>query len=179
MQTEFCFKIPGMKNRILPVIIVVTGLWLTACRTTVSPEPYGPVPTENQMRWQEMEYYAFVHFSLNTYTDQSWGYGNEEINLFNPEELDCRQWARICKEAGMKGIIITAKHHSGFCLWPSEYTEYSVKNAPWKEGKGDVVRELADACKEYGLGLGIYVHPGTGTTPITGTPHISLISGTR
>ena len=159
-----------MKNRILPVIIVVTGLWLTACRTTVSPEPYGPVPTENQMRWQEMEYYAFVHFSLNTYTDQSWGYGNEEINLFNPEELDCRQWARICKEAGMKGIIITAKHHSGFCLWPSEYTEYSVKNAPWKEGKGDVVRELADACKEYGLGLGIYVSPWDRNHPDYGNP---------
>jgi alpha-L-fucosidase len=106
-----------------------------------------------------MEYYAFVHFSLNTYTDQSWGFGNEDINLFNPEKLDCRQWARICKESGMKGIILTAKHHSGFCLWPSRYTEYSVKNAPWKNGKGDVVREMADACKEYGLKLGIYVSP--------------------
>jgi alpha-L-fucosidase len=111
------------------------------------------------MRWQEMEYYAFVHFSLNTYTDQSWGYGNEDINLFNPKDLDCRQWARICKEAGMKGIIITAKHHSGFCLWPSAYTEYSVKNAPWKDGKGDVVREMAEACREYGLKLGIYLSP--------------------
>lgn len=106
-----------------------------------------------------MEYYAFVHFSLNTYTNQPWGYGNEDINLFNPQKLDCRQWARICKEAGMKGIIITAKHHCGFCLWPSKYTEYSVKNAPWKKGKGDVVRELADACKEYGLKLGIYLSP--------------------
>jgi alpha-L-fucosidase len=126
---------------------------------TKTPAPYGPVPSANQMRWQEMEYYAFVHFSLNTYTDQSWGYGNEDINLFNPKELDCRQWARICKQAGMKGIIITAKHHSGFCLWPSKYTEYSVKNAPWKKGKGDIVREMADACKEYGLKLGIYLSP--------------------
>ncbi len=106
-----------------------------------------------------MEYYAFLHFSLNTYTDQSWGYGNEDVSLFNPAELDARQWARICKEAGTKGIIITAKHHCGFCLWPSEYTEYSVKNAPWKNGQGDVVRELADACKEYGLKLGIYLSP--------------------
>jgi alpha-L-fucosidase len=130
-----------------------------SCSTTEAPAPLGPVPTEDQMRWQEMEYYAFVHFSLNTYTDQSWGYGNEAINLFNPEKLDCRQWARICKEAGMKGIILTAKHHSGFCLWPSQYTEYSVKNAPWKNGKGDVVREMAAACKEYGLKLGIYVSP--------------------
>lgn len=126
---------------------------------TKAPAPFGPVPTENQLRWQQMEYYAFVHFSLNTYTDQSWGFGNEDINLFNPKDLDCRQWARICKEAGMKGIIITAKHHCGFCLWPSKYTDYSVKNAPWKNGKGDVVRELAEACKEYGLKLGIYLSP--------------------
>ena len=138
-------------------------LSLSSCRFSYSqtrvPSQFGPVPTENQLRWQEMEYYAFVHFSLNTYTDQSWGYGNEDVNLFNPKELDCRQWARICKDAGMKGIIITAKHHCGFCLWPSKYTEYSVKNAPWKNGKGDLVREMADACKEYGLKLGIYLSP--------------------
>lgn len=126
---------------------------------TKAPASFGPVPSQNQMRVQEMEQYAFIHFSLNTYTDQSWGFGNEDINLFNPEKLDCRQWARICKQAGMKGVIITAKHHSGFCLWPSKYTEYSVKNAPWKNGKGDVVREMAGACKEYGLKLGIYLSP--------------------
>ncbi len=134
------------------------------------PAPYRPVPLVNQLKWQAMEYYAFVHFSLNTYTDQSWGYGNEDINLFNPKELDCRQWARICKESGMKGIIVTAKHHSGFCLWPSKYTEYSVKNAPWKNGKGDIVRELADACKEYGLKLGIYVSPWDRNHPDYGKP---------
>jgi len=117
-----------------------------------------------------MEYYAFVHFSLNTYTDQSWGYGNEDVRLFNPKELDCRQWARICKEAGMKGIIITAKHHCGFCLWPSKYTEYSVKNAPWKNGNGDVVREMAEACKEFGLKLGIYVSPWDRNHPDFGKP---------
>jgi len=124
-----------------------------------APAACGPTPSENQMRVQEMESYAFVHFSLNTYTDQSWGFGNEDVKLFNPEKADCRQWARICKEAGMKGVIITAKHHCGFCLWPSKYTEYSVKNAPWKNGKGDMVREMADACKEYGLKLGIYLSP--------------------
>ncbi|MBN2426687.1 MAG: alpha-L-fucosidase [Calditrichaceae bacterium] len=137
---------------------------------TEAPEPCGPVPSENQMRWQEMEYYAFIHFSLNTYTDQSWGYGNEDVNLFNPIELDCRQWARICKEAGMKGLIITAKHHCGFCLWPTETTEYSVKNAPWKDGKGDVIKEMADACKEYGLKLGIYVSPWDRNNPEYGKP---------
>jgi alpha-L-fucosidase len=126
---------------------------------TKAPAPFGPVPNANQLRVQEMEQYAFIHFSLNTYTDQSWGFGNENVNLFNPEKLDARQWARICKQAGMKGVIITAKHHCGFSLWPSKYTEYSVKNAPWKNGKGDVVREMADACKEYGLKLGIYLSP--------------------
>ena len=135
-----------------------------------APQPYGPVPSANQMRWQQMEYYAFVHFSLNTYTDQSWGFGNEDVKLFNPEKLDCRQWARICKQAGMKGIIITAKHHCGFCLWPSKYTEYSVKNAPWKNGKGDVVREMAGACKEYGLKLGIYLSPWDRNHPDYGKP---------
>ena len=137
---------------------------------TKAPAPFGPVPTENQMRWQEMKYYAFVHFSLNTYTDQSWGFGNEDVNLFNPTKLDCRQWARICKEAGMKGIILTVKHHCGFCLWPSKYTEYSVKNAPWKNGQGDVVREMADACKEYGLKLGIYLSPWDRNSPDYGKP---------
>ena len=124
-----------------------------------APSAQGPVPNENQLRWQEMEYYAFIHFSINTYTDMAWGKGDEDPKLFNPTKLDCRQWARICKEAGMKGIIFTAKHHSGFCLWPSKYTDYSVKNVPWRNGQADVVRELADACKEYGLKLGIYLSP--------------------
>ncbi|MFO7670120.1 MAG: alpha-L-fucosidase [Bacteroidales bacterium] len=156
--------------------ITVRGLSLSlfalclGCNPTEPPAPFGPVPSENQIRWQEMEYYAFIHFSLNTYTNQAWGYGNEEVSLFNPTELDCRQWARICKEAGMKGIILTAKHHCGFCLWPSDYTEYSVKNAPWRDGQGDVVRELADACKEYGLRLGVYLSPWDRNHPDYGKP---------
>ena len=148
-----------MKNRILVGLILSAASLFIGCNQVNAPASCGPVPSENQMRWQEMEYYAFIHFSLNTYTDQSWGYGNEDVNLFNPDSLDCRQWARICKEAGMKGIILVAKHHCGFCVWPSQYTEYSVKNAPWKDGKGDLVREMADACQEYGLKLGIYLSP--------------------
>lgn len=130
----------------------------------------GPIPSVNQMRWQEMEFYAFVHLSVNTYTDMAWGFGDEDPSMFNPEELDCRQWAKVCKGAGMKGIIITAKHHSGFCLWPSKYTEYSVKNAPWKNGKGDIVKELADACKEYGLKFGVYLSPWDRNHPDYGKP---------
>lgn len=159
-----------MKTNYIYGIILSVFLISVGCKKTESPAPSGPVPSENQMRWQEMEYYSFVHFSLNTYTDQSWGYGNEDVKLFNPEKADCRQWARICKEAGMKGVIITAKHHCGFCLWPSEYTEYSVKNAPWKDGKGDMVREMADACKEYGLKLGIYLSPWDRNHPDYGKP---------
>ena len=139
--------------------LLMLPLLSKAQQQTNAPQPLGPVPSENQLRWQEMEYYAFLHFSINTFTDQEWGSGGDSVKIFNPDSLDCRQWARVCKEAGMKGIILTAKHHSGFCLWPSKYTEYSVKNSPWKKGKGDIVRELADACKEYGLKLGIYLSP--------------------
>jgi alpha-L-fucosidase len=140
--------------------IIFPSLFIgTSFAQTQAPKPFGPLPNENQMRWQEMEYYAFLHFSLNTFTDQEWGSGDEDVRLFNPKDLDCSQWARVCKEAGMKGIIMVVKHHCGFCIWPSKYTEFSVKNSPWKDGNGDVVRELADACKEYGLKLGIYLSP--------------------
>jgi len=139
--------------------VLMTILAIQTTGQTVNPALCGPVPTENQLRWQEMEMYAFIHYSLNTYTDEEWGFGNEALKLFNPSDLDCRQWARVCKQAGMKGIIFTAKHHCGFCMWPSKYTEYSVKNTPWKQGRGDVVRELADACREEGLKFAVYLSP--------------------
>ena len=144
-------------KRIAVIIMMVSACITMRAQTRYA--PFRPLPNENQLRWQDMEMYAFIHYSLNTYTDQEWGFGNEDLKLFNPSDLDCRQWARVCKQAGMKGIIFTAKHHCGFCMWPSAYTEYSVKNTPWKNGKGDVVRELADACREEGLKFAVYLSP--------------------
>jgi alpha-L-fucosidase len=151
-------------------ILILSIVTLSGCSSQAPPEPYGAVPSGRQLKWHEMKYYAFVHFSPNTFTDKEWGYGDESPEIFNPTALDCRQWARVASEAGMEGIVITAKHHDGFCLWPSQYTEHSVKNSPWKGGKGDVIRELREACDEYGLKLGIYLSPWDRNHSAYGTP---------
>ena len=117
------------------------------------------VPTPQQLEWQQMEFTAFLHFGMNTFTGNEWGDGKESPELFNPSELDCEQWVKALKDGGFKMALITAKHHDGFCLWPTATTEYSVKNSPWKDGKGDVVRELRDACEKYGMKFGVYLSP--------------------
>lgn len=150
-------------------VFFLAGILLLG-RCAKGPEPYGAIPSERQLAWHEMEYYMFVHFTVNTFTDKEWGYGDESPEVFNPTELDCRQWARVAKEAGMKGIIITAKHHDGFCLWPSKYTDHSVKNSPWRNGKGDVLKELRKACDEYGLKMGIYLSPWDRNSSVYATP---------
>ena len=117
------------------------------------------VPTPQQLEWQQMEFTAFLVFGINTFTGNEWGDGKDSPELFNPSELDCEQWVKTLKEGGFQMALITAKHHDGFCLWPTATTEYSVKNSPWKNGKGDVIRELRDACYKYDMKFGVYLSP--------------------
>ena len=117
------------------------------------------IPSERQLTYEKMEFFCFIHFTVNTFTGSEWGDGKEDVSIFNPTELDARQWVKSAKDAGMKGLILTCKHHDGFCLWPSKYTEHSVKNSPYKNGNGDIVREVSEACKEFGLKFGVYLSP--------------------
>ena len=125
------------------------------------------VPSKRQLDWYELESYAFIHFGVNTFTNREWGEGTEPESIFNPENLDCDQWVEAIKAAGMKGMVLTAKHHDGFCLWPSKYTEHSVKNSPCKK---DVVREAAEACKRGGIKFGFYLSPWDRNASCYGTP---------
>ena len=129
------------------------------CLAAEPPSPYGPLPSPRQLEWQQMEIVGFAHFTVNTFTDHEWGNGDEDEKVFNPTAFDADQIVRAFRDGGIKELVLTCKHHDGFCLWPSKYTEHSVRNSPWKNGKGDVVKAISDACRRYGLRFGVYLSP--------------------
>ena len=152
-------KLNMKKNVLYSLVISAVALCMISCTKVKVPKPINPIPSQEQIDWQKLETYAFIHFGLNTYNDLEWGYGNTPASTFNPVNLDCEQWVATLKQCGMKGVILTAKHHDGFCLWQTETTDYSIANSPYKNGKGDMVKELSDACKKYGLKFGLYLSP--------------------
>ena len=154
--------------------LILAASVLTACGTE-APEPYGALPTPAQVEWQKMEFNMFVHFGPNTFTNVEWGDGTESVDVFAPTALDCRQWAAIAKEAGMKGIIITGKHHDGFCIWPNPESTHTVAQSKWRDGKGDIFKELSEACREYGLKFGVYISPWDQNDPHYGTPEYNEV----
>ncbi len=161
----------NLKFRFAGFVLFCSLVIFAACHKSVPPPaPVLPVPTDRQLAWHEMEQYAFVHFTTNTFTDKEWGYGDEKESVFNPTAMDVTQWVKTIKAAGLKGLVLTCKHHDGFCLWPSKYTEHSVKNSPYKGGKGNVVDEVEKACRAEGIKFGVYLSPWDRNRADYGTP---------
>lgn len=141
------------------LVISLLGAASYVAQAASPPEPYGATPTNQQVDWLRMEWYAFVHFGLNTYTDREWGYGDESGTLFHPDSFDAESIVSTFQQAGMQGMIYTAKHHDGWCTWPTRSTKHNITQSPWKKGKGDVVREFANACQKHKFKFGVYLSP--------------------
>lgn len=156
-------------NRYICATIAMTALLSVACSKD-APAPYGVLPSPQQIAWQKMEMNMFVHFGPNTFTSLEWGNGTETEDIFNPTDLDCLQWARTAAAAGFGGIVITAKHHDGFCLWPNPESTHTVASSTWRDGKGDVLKDLSEACSAVGIKFGVYVSPWDRNDPRYGTP---------
>jgi len=148
-----------MKQFIFAITVSACLCIRGTAESAAPPDAYGPTPTESQLRWHEMEYYGLLCYGLNTYTGQGRGYGDVDPSLLNPSHLDTDQWVKAAKDGGMRGLILVAKHHDGFCLWPSKTTKYTIAASPWKDGKGDILQDLADSCRKFRLKLGVYISP--------------------
>ena len=160
-----------MKKYVILLLCCIYLIFNTSCKDAVSPpEAFGPVPNEQQLQWHEVEFYAFIHFTINTFTDKEWGYGDESPELFNPSNFNAQQIVSTAKNAGMKGLVLTAKHHDGFCLWPTKTTEHNITKSPYKNGKGDIVKEIFEECRKQGLKVGVYLSPWDRNNAAYGTP---------
>ena len=157
-------------NRYTYTFLSVLLLWAGAGAQSRPPAPFGPCPTEAQVRWQRMEMNMFCHFGPNTFSGREWGTGTESEDMFNPSQLDCRQWVAVAKAGGFGGIILTAKHHDGFCLWPNPTSRHTVRESSWRGGEGDVLLELSQACRQGGVKMGLYISPWDRSAPTYGTP---------